>query len=88
MDVEAADPRWPPSCLHVHLRAGPPLRTPVVPLPACLSALPAALYQQLAAKKLSRFREYAAIFPEACFVLIGDNGQVGGHPTAGGVDSM
>ncbi|KAL4858667.1 Pentatricopeptide repeat-containing protein [Chlorella vulgaris] len=35
----------------------------------------AALYQQLAAKKLSRFREYAAIFPEACFVMIGDNGQ-------------
>ncbi|EFN58086.1 expressed protein [Chlorella variabilis] len=35
----------------------------------------AALYQQLAAKKLSRFREYAAIYPEACFVLIGDNGQ-------------
>ncbi|KAI7837292.1 hypothetical protein COHA_008906 [Chlorella ohadii] len=35
----------------------------------------AALYQQLAAKKLSRFREYAALFPEACFVLIGDNGQ-------------
>ena len=36
----------------------------------------AALYQQLAAKKLSRFREFAAIYPEACFVLIGDNGQV------------
>ncbi|KAL4427949.1 hypothetical protein ABPG75_002038 [Micractinium tetrahymenae] len=35
----------------------------------------AALYQQLAAKKLSRFREYAAIFPEACFLLVGDNGQ-------------
>lgn len=37
----------------------------------------AALYQQLAAKKLSRFREYAALFPEACFVLVGDSGQVG-----------
>ncbi len=41
------------------------------------SHAPVALYQQLAAKKLSRFREYAALFPEACFVLIGDNGQVG-----------
>jgi hypothetical protein len=35
----------------------------------------AALYQTLAAKKLSRFREYAAIFPEAAFVYVGDNGQ-------------
>ncbi len=35
----------------------------------------AALYQTLAAKKLSRFREYAAIYPEACFVFVGDNGQ-------------
>lgn len=42
----------------------------------------AALYQQLAAKKLSRFREYAALFPEACFVLVGDNGQV--RPAARG----
>jgi hypothetical protein len=38
----------------------------------------AALYQTLAAKKLSRAREYAAIYPEACLVFIGDNGQVGG----------
>jgi phosphatidate phosphatase APP1 len=36
------------------------------------------LYQQLAAKKLSRFREFAAIYPEACFLLIGDSGQVRG----------
>jgi hypothetical protein len=43
--------------------------------PALPCHLCAALYQQLAAKKLSRFREYAAIFPEACFVMIGDNGQ-------------
>jgi hypothetical protein len=35
----------------------------------------AALYQTLAAKKLSRFREYAAIYPEAAFVFVGDNGQ-------------
>lgn len=35
----------------------------------------AALYQTLAAKKLSRFREYAAIYPEATFVYVGDNGQ-------------
>ena len=31
--------------------------------------------QTLAAKKLSRFREYAAIYPEAVFVFVGDNGQ-------------
>lgn len=35
----------------------------------------AALYQTLAAKKLSRFREYAAIYPEAAFIYFGDNGQ-------------
>ena len=35
-----------------------------------------ALFQTLAAKKLSRAREYAAIYPEACLVFIGDNGQV------------
>jgi hypothetical protein len=35
----------------------------------------AALYQTLAAKKLSRFREYAALYPEAGFVYVGDNGQ-------------
>ena len=35
----------------------------------------AALYQTLAAKKLSRFREYAAIYPEAAFLYVGDNGQ-------------
>ena len=35
----------------------------------------AALYQTLAAKKLSRFREYASIYPEAAFVFVGDNGQ-------------
>ncbi len=35
----------------------------------------AALYQTLAAKKLSRFREYAGIYPEAAFVFVGDNGQ-------------
>lgn len=33
------------------------------------------LYQTIAAKKLSRFREYAAIYPEAAFVFVGDNGQ-------------
>ena len=34
-----------------------------------------ALYQTLGVKKLSRFREYAAIYPECCFVYVGDNGQ-------------
>lgn len=34
-----------------------------------------ALYQTLAAKKMSRFNEYADIYPEAAFVLVGDNGQ-------------
>jgi hypothetical protein len=33
------------------------------------------LYQTLGVKKLSRFREYAAIFPECCFIFVGDNGQ-------------
>lgn len=35
----------------------------------------AALYQTLATKKVSRFREYATIYPEAAFVYMGDNGQ-------------
>ena len=35
----------------------------------------AALYQTLAAKKLSRFREYATVYPEAAFIFVGDNGQ-------------
>ncbi|RMZ57792.1 hypothetical protein APUTEX25_001504, partial [Auxenochlorella protothecoides] len=34
-----------------------------------------AMAQMLAAKKLSRAREYAAIYPEAALVLVGDNGQ-------------
>ena len=34
-----------------------------------------ALYQELATKKLSRFKEYAALYPEATFVYVGDNGQ-------------
>ena len=34
-----------------------------------------ALYQTLASKKLSRFKEYAAMYPEAAFVYVGDNGQ-------------
>lgn len=34
-----------------------------------------ALYQTLAAKKLSRFNEYAALYPEAAYVYVGDNGQ-------------
>jgi len=34
-----------------------------------------ALYQTLASKKLSRFREYASLYPEAAFVYVGDNGQ-------------
>ncbi|KAK9863341.1 hypothetical protein WJX84_006379 [Apatococcus fuscideae] len=33
------------------------------------------LYHALAAKKLSRFKEYAALYPECCFVFLGDNGQ-------------
>lgn len=34
-----------------------------------------ALFQTLAAKKLSRFREFAAAWPESCFLFLGDNGQ-------------
>ena len=34
-----------------------------------------ALFQTLAAKKLSRFRDFAAAWPECCFLFIGDNGQ-------------
>jgi hypothetical protein len=33
------------------------------------------LYQTIAAKKLSRFRQYATIYPEAAFIFVGDNGQ-------------
>ena len=43
-----------------------------------MAHMPARNFQTLAAKKLSRAREYAAIYPEACFVFIGDNGQVRG----------
>ncbi len=30
----------------------------------------------LAGKKLVRFQEYAALYPEATFIFVGDNGQV------------
>ncbi len=81
----------PPHTLHHHHHHPPPLCAgpkallqwlgvvtwfPGLAPPEDPKTAVAALYQQLAAKKLSRFREYAAIFPEACFLLIGDNGQV------------
>ena len=74
-----------PEC---HTPAPPP---PPPPQPAFLPCT-AALYQQLAAKKLSRFREFAAIYPEACFVLVGDNGQASPRPGpargGGAMDAM
>lgn len=33
-------------------------------------------YTALAGKKLVRFQEFAALYPEALFVFVGDNGQV------------
>jgi hypothetical protein len=30
----------------------------------------------LANRKLSRFKEFAALYPECCWVFLGDNGQV------------
>lgn len=45
-------------------------------LPVYSGTLNAELYEVLAKRKLSRFTEYAAIYPECCFVLVGDNGQV------------
>jgi hypothetical protein len=33
-------------------------------------------YTALAGKKLVRFQEFAALYPEAVFVFVGDNGQV------------
>lgn len=35
----------------------------------------ASFYTALAGKKLVRFQQYAALFPEAAFVFVGDNGQ-------------
>ena len=35
-------------------------------------------YRALAEKKLSRFKQFAAIYPECCWIFVGDNGQV--HP--------
>mmetsp|Transcript_1706 Transcript_1706/g.4949 ORF Transcript_1706/g.4949 Transcript_1706/m.4949 type:complete len:1096 (+) Transcript_1706:257-3544(+) len=35
----------------------------------------ASFYTALAGKKLVRFQQYAALFPEAAFVFLGDNGQ-------------
>ena len=32
-------------------------------------------YRALAEKKLSRFKQFAAIYPECCWVFMGDNGQ-------------
>lgn len=34
-------------------------------------------YHALAAKKLIRFKQFAAIYPECCWIFVGDNGQVG-----------
>ena len=47
----------------------------------------AQLYITLAERKMRRFCQYAALYPESCFILIGDNGQVrqfaaGKPPTA------
>ena len=36
----------------------------------------AQLYITLAERKMRRFCQYAALYPESCFILIGDNGQV------------
>ena len=33
-------------------------------------------YRALAEKKLSRFKQFAAIYPECCWMFLGDNGQV------------
>ena len=35
----------------------------------------------LAGKKLVRFQEYAALYPEATFIFVGDNGQVPTGPS-------
>lgn len=35
------------------------------------------LYGRLAKRKLKRFKEYASLYPECCWIFIGDNGQVG-----------
>lgn len=37
-------------------------------------------YTALAGKKLVRFQEFAALYPEAVFVFVGDNGQVTQKP--------
>lgn len=33
------------------------------------------LYVQLYERKLSRFQQFAVLYPEACWVFVGDNGQ-------------
>ena len=37
------------------------------------------IFLALAGKKLVRFQEYAALYPEATFVFVGDNGQARIH---------
>ena len=38
-------------------------------------------YRALAEKKLARFKQFAAIYPECCWVFLGDNGQVSLFPS-------
>eukprot|EP00884_Botryococcus_braunii_P009365 jgi/Botrbrau1/1842/Bobra.146_1s0036.1 len=38
-------------------------------------SLNSTLYIQLYRKKLSRFKQYAALYPECCWIFVGDNGQ-------------
>ena len=37
--------------------------------------LDAMLYKRMAARKLAVFRQYAQLYPEYCWVFVGDNGQ-------------
>jgi hypothetical protein len=71
-----------PTMLLGSLDSGPrALARLLLPSRWCGGAMPsergaaAALYATLAARKASRLRDYAALYPEACFVLVGDNGQ-------------
>lgn len=40
-------------------------------------SLDSLLASRLAKRKLKSFKEYAALYPECCWIFIGDNGQVG-----------
>lgn len=77
--VRRGDMPGPPVLLMGSLRSGPEAlldysrgTRPPRDSPRGLDSL---LYGRLAKRKLKRFKEYASLYPECCWIFIGDNGQ-------------